>query len=56
MLNYPPSFRPVITYEAAILLNYIIILGGKIEWDRLKKIPGQVWVIFLVILGFLVWW
>lgn len=52
MLNFRASVRPVIIYEAAILLNYIIVFGGKIDWDRLNKIPAQVWAIFLVIFGF----
>ena len=52
MLNFRASVRPVITYEAAILLNYIIIFGGKIDWENINKIPTQVWAIFLVIFGF----
>jgi hypothetical protein len=52
ILNFRASVRSVITYEAAILLNYIIIFGGKIDWDRLNKIPAQVWAIFLVVFGF----
>lgn len=52
MLNFRASVRPVITYEAVILLNYIILFGGKINWENLNKIPAQVWAIFLVIFGF----
>ena len=46
MLNFRASVRPVITYEAAILLNYIIIFGGKIDWENINKIPRYFGVIF----------
>lgn len=52
MLNFRASVRPVITYEAAGLLNYIVIFGGRIDWENLNRIPAQVWAIFLVIFGF----
>ena len=52
MLDFRASVRPVITYAAFLLLAYIIILGGRIDWSRLQEIPDNIWWIYLVIFGF----
>lgn len=52
MLDFRASVRPTITYAAFILLAYILIWGGRIDWARLDGIPQNVWWIFLAIFSF----